>query len=358
MSILIVDDSPDELHLLSSLLEKAGYRSLLTAGSAEDAFRTLGVDGSESSPAAVDLVLMDIMMPQTDGLEACRRIRVHHRLHDLPIIVITVKSDPGDLRAAFTAGATDFIRKPVNEVELVARVSAALTLREERECRKEREEQLVKRTEELERALHEVKVLRGLIPICSHCKGVRNEQGYWQRIDEYIQARSEAEFIHGLCETCMAELDAQGRVERTKQDALDSSAAVPVTGRDKPGQSGTRDVESSSSEAAGDWAQARKARRVKLHCRLLFSAENIPSAEARVLDLSTSGCKAESLTPVTKGMELAVKLFLPDHQWELKIERAAVRWIEEKTFGLEFLGIRPAQRERIRLLLARSEKSP
>lgn len=95
---------------------------------------------------------------------------------------------------------------------------------------------------------------------------------------------------------------------------------------------------------------------MKLHCRLLFSAENIPSGEARVLDLSTSGCKAESLTPVRKGMELAVKLFLPDHEWELNIERAAVRWIEGKTFGLEFLTLRPAQRERIRLLLARSVK--
>jgi hypothetical protein len=54
-------------------------------------------------------------------------------------------------------------------------------------------------------------------------------------------------------------------------------------------------------------------------------------------------------------MELTVKLFLPDHEWELKLERAVVRWIEGKTFGLEFLSLRPAQRERIRLLLARSE---
>lgn len=152
--------------------------------------------------------MMDIMMPQTDGFEACRRIRAHHRLHDLPIIVITVKSDPGDLRDAFTAGATDFIRKPVNDVELVARVSAALTLREERECRREREQQLIGRTEELERALHEVKVLRGLIPICSNCKGVRNEQGYWQCIEEYIRDHSEAEFTHGVCQACMTELQA------------------------------------------------------------------------------------------------------------------------------------------------------
>ncbi len=355
MSILIVDDSPDELQLLSSLLERAGYRSLLTATSADDAFRTLGVAGSESSPAPVDLVLMDIMMPHTDGLEACQRIRAHHQLHDLPIIVITVKSDPGDLRDAFTAGATDFIRKPVNEVELVARVSAALTLREERECRKEREQQLIRRTEELERALHEVKVLRGLIPICSHCKGVRNEQGFWQHIEEYLRDHSELEFTHGVCETCLAQPASRSHRPSTNRNATDSSPAVAITGIDKRGQSGTRGVELSSTETAEDGVQARKARRVTFHCRLLFSAEHIPSGEARVLDLSTSGCKAESLTAVKKGMELTVKFFLPDHQWELKIERAAVRWVEGKTFGLEFLSIRPAQRERLRLLLARSE---
>ncbi len=355
MSILIVDDSPDELQLLSSLLERAGYRLLLTAASADDAFRTLGIAGSAPSPAPVDLVLMDILMPHTDGLEACRQIRAHHHLHDLPIIVITVKSDHGALRDAFTAGATDFIRKPVNEVELVARVSAALTLREERECRKEREQQLIRRTEELEQALHKVKVLRGLLPICSHCEDMRSEHGYWQGIEKFSQDHSEARSTHGGRQTCLTELPPEGRAALKHQDTADSSTTVPPRRRDKPGHSEARVVESPSPEAAGDGARARKARRVLFHCRLLFAAEHIPSGEARVLDLSTSGCKAESLTAVHKGMELTVKLFLPDHQWELTIERAAVRWVERKTFGLEFLSIRPAQRERLRLLLARSE---
>jgi CheY-like chemotaxis protein len=356
MSILIVDDSQDELLLLSSLLEKSGYKSLLTADSADDAFRKLGLDGCESPVSTIDLVLMDIVMPHTDGLEACTRIRSHPQLYDLPIIVITVKSDPEDLRAAFTAGASDFIRKPVNAVELVARVSTALTLREEREWRREREEQLVERTDELEQALRQVKVLRGLIPICSKCKGVRNEQGYWQRIEEYIQDHSEAQFTHGLCEACMRELYPQAHAELTGQPSARMSSTGLVTDRDQAKSIDAGAAPLPGTPRVADKAPARKARRVLVHCRLLMSGENIASAEGQVLDLSTAGCKAESSAALSKGMELTIKLMLPDHEWELKIERAVVRWVEGRTFGLEFLGIRPAQRERMRLFLAKVDK--
>ena len=60
--------------------------------------------------------------------------------------------------------------------------------------------------QDLEKALEEVKVLRGLIPICAHCKRVRNDDGLWQRIEKYIEARSEAQFTHGLCSDCAKEL--------------------------------------------------------------------------------------------------------------------------------------------------------
>ena len=76
----------------------------------------------------------------------------------------------------------DYIRKPVNPAELVARVSSALTLKEERTTRKAREQELLMRTQELERALREVKVLRGLIPICAKCKRVRTDPAKWQRL--------------------------------------------------------------------------------------------------------------------------------------------------------------------------------
>ena len=142
---------------------------------------------------------------QTCALPICR-ITATEWLQDIPIIVITVKTDEQDLFAAFAAGAMDYIRKPVNQAELVARVSSALTLRGERNTRKAREQELLMRTQELERALREVKVLRGFIPICAKCKRVRTDTGDWQRLEEYIQDHSEAEFSHGICQVCMREV--------------------------------------------------------------------------------------------------------------------------------------------------------
>jgi DNA-binding response OmpR family regulator len=206
VTILIVDDSRDEQELLSTRLEAAGYGSLMVADSAEAAFGILGQDSAERKTGEIDLILMDIMLPGVDGLEACRKIMATEWLRDIPIIVITAKTDEKDLLAAFAAGAMDYIRKPVNPVELVARVSSALTLKEERTARKAREQELLMRTQELEQALREVKVLRGLIPICAKCKRVRTDTGDWQRLEEYIQDHSEAEFSHGVCQVCMKEV--------------------------------------------------------------------------------------------------------------------------------------------------------
>jgi len=191
MAILIVDDSRDEQDLLSTRLRTAGYGSLMVADSAEAALEILGRENAGQGTGAVDLILMDIMLPGVDGLDACRRITT------------TAKTEEQDLLAAFAAGAMDYIRKPVNPVELVARVSSALTLRAERNTRKAREQELLMRTQELERALREAKVLRRMIPICANCKRVRTDAGDWQQLEEYIQGHAEVEFSHGICQVCM-----------------------------------------------------------------------------------------------------------------------------------------------------------
>ena len=206
MVILIVDDSRDEQDLLSTRLRAAGYESLRVADSAEAALGILGQSNAGQRTEEVDLILMDIMLPGVDGLEACRRIKKTESLQDIPIIVVTAKTEEKDLLAAFASGAMDYIRKPVNSVELVARVSSALTLREERITRKARERELLMRTQELEQALREVKVLRKLIPICANCKRVRTDAGDWQQLEGYIQDHSEVEFSHGVCQACMKQV--------------------------------------------------------------------------------------------------------------------------------------------------------
>jgi DNA-binding response OmpR family regulator len=206
VAILIVDDSRDEQDLLSTRLRAAGYESLMVADSAEAALGVLGQGNPGQRTGEVDLILMDIMLPGVDGLDACRRITATEQLQDIPIIVITAKTEEKDLRAAFAAGAMDYIRKPVNPVELVARVSSALALKAERTTRKAREQELLLRTQELEQALRDVKVLRRLIPICANCKRVRTDAGDWQQLEEYIQGHSEVEFSHGICQVCMREV--------------------------------------------------------------------------------------------------------------------------------------------------------
>ncbi|MDK2743874.1 MAG: response regulator [Nitrospira sp.] len=205
MPLLIVDDSPDQHRLLQSILAKAGHDQIVAVDSAQAAFATLNLDGAQLS-VKVDLILMDVLMPEIDGVEACRRIKQQAHLRDIPIIMVTAKNDLNNLKEAFSAGAMDYINKPVNEVELLARVASALTLKNEMDRRKEREAELHRSNQELQRALKEVKVLRGLIPICASCKKIRNDGGFWQQLEEYIGEHSEAEFSHGLCQPCLKKL--------------------------------------------------------------------------------------------------------------------------------------------------------
>ena len=98
----------------------------------------------------------------------------------------------------------------------------------------------------------------------------------------------------------------------------------------------------------------RRGRRLSLSCRLFFFGEDDFEGEATVLDLSTNGCQVTSLIQVHVGMTLRLSLFLHDQKWPLRIDEALVRWVSGAMFGLEFTGIRPAQRERVRAIIMKA----
>lgn len=143
MRILVVDDQEDSRDLTEGALLSAGYGDVVTATSAWEALKLLDVGHTGDEAAAVDLALLDIVMPEMDGVEACARIRNDPRYGDLPIIMVTSLDDMNSLANAFVAGATDYITKPVNRIELIARVRAALRLKQELDRRQAREHELL-----------------------------------------------------------------------------------------------------------------------------------------------------------------------------------------------------------------------
>jgi diguanylate cyclase (GGDEF)-like protein len=154
MSILIIDDVPVTRKIIKSFLEDGGYRETIQAQSAEDAFRILGLytDENTTPPPKIDLILMDIVLQGIDGIEACRMIKNNQRSANIPIVILTAYSSSEHIETAFKAGAIDFLPKPVNKLELHARVRSILHFKSEVDRLREREQHLVETTLKLERA--------------------------------------------------------------------------------------------------------------------------------------------------------------------------------------------------------------
>jgi len=202
MSILIIDDFQEQRDLLYSILNRAGFGPLLPVATAREGLQQLGV-GKKGKVSAVDLVLMDLEMPEIDGLEACRRIRTDERLQNLPIIVITAHNTAEDIQAAYTAGATDYIRKPVIPAELIARTANALSLKQEIDARKIREQELLDRTKELDHAFEQITTFHGTLHICARCKRVKTDGALWQRIEDYLRRQARSKITEGVCDFCL-----------------------------------------------------------------------------------------------------------------------------------------------------------
>ena len=142
MSILIVDDNPVNIFVIEKILKQAGYQDLVSLNSAQELFEYIQFGEDSSRYNEIDLILLDIMMPEIDGLEVCRRLQKEEKFKDIPIIFVTALEDANKLAEALDIGAMDYITKPINKVELLARMRVALRLKSELNWHKEQEENL------------------------------------------------------------------------------------------------------------------------------------------------------------------------------------------------------------------------
>ena len=194
IKVLVVEDDLFFQRVLQKRLTIEGYQVAAAA------------DGREGMKAIVtfepDLVISDWMMPEVDGLELCQSVKTGLRDAAPYFILLTAKGEINDRLLALETGADDYLVKPCDQAELMARVRAGL--------------RIVLLTQDLRRAVQELKIahgeldqlrastnrIAGTLPICTFCKKVRVGDEEWQEIDQYLASREQADFSHGICPSC------------------------------------------------------------------------------------------------------------------------------------------------------------
>lgn len=152
MRILIVDDSKSDVEFIKAVLHSSGFKDVTEAGSAKKAYEILGIDGGGQAEADVDLILLDVNMPDVSGIEVCTTIRSYEIFADTPIIIITASGEKETLQLAFEVGASDYIKKPFSSIELISRIRSNWKLRQKIDQLKVRHVELTEMTRQLEQA--------------------------------------------------------------------------------------------------------------------------------------------------------------------------------------------------------------
>jgi putative two-component system response regulator len=117
-TILVVDDTPDNLSMISGLLKDAYRVKVATNGE-----RALAIAAGDPKP---DLILLDIMMPEIDGFEVCRRLKLSEDTRTIPVVFLSAKTEEAERKRGLEVGAIGYLCKPVDPRELLAEVSSHL----------------------------------------------------------------------------------------------------------------------------------------------------------------------------------------------------------------------------------------
>lgn len=188
MKLLIADDDTISQIMLKAMAAKAGYDSIVT-GNGLRAYEIL------SQPDAPKLAILDWMMPGMDGVEVCRKVREIKTDEPSYLILLTSRANRKDIVQGLTSGANDYIIKPYDIEELHVRIGVGRRV-------VDLQAMLAGRIAELQAALAQIKTLHGILPICMYCKKIRDDEQYWQQVENYMTTHTEAQFSHSICPDC------------------------------------------------------------------------------------------------------------------------------------------------------------
>ncbi|MCX6967675.1 MAG: response regulator [Verrucomicrobia bacterium] len=177
------------------------------------------------------VILLDLVMPQLDGLTLLKRLRANPVTAEVPIVVLSAEEEAQTKSDAFAIGANDYLVKLPDVIELRARIryhsrahlnrlhreEAHAALRESQQELVRKNTELSLKNEEIRQALAEVKELRGLLPICCNCKKIRDDQNYWCQIDAYLTEHTDVIFSHSLCPECYSNVMKEWHDQKTEE---------------------------------------------------------------------------------------------------------------------------------------------
>lgn len=185
--VMIVEDEAIVAADMAATLDEMGYEIASLIHTGEDAVR-------HSEIEKPDIVLMDILLAgKINGIEAAELIK---KRNNIPVIFVTAYSDDAIIDRAKKTEPAGYIVKPISSRELRIALDMALY---KHKAELEREKLL----RELQTALSQIKTLKGLLPICAWCKRIRNDKGYWDSVEAFIEDHTEATFTHGICPNCL-----------------------------------------------------------------------------------------------------------------------------------------------------------
>jgi putative two-component system response regulator len=187
-TVLVVDDTPDNLSLMSALLKNSYKVKVANHGD-----KALRIAASATPP---DVILLDVMMPDIDGYEVCRRLQANPRTRDIPVIFLTARSEVEDEQKGLALGAVDYITKPISPPILMARVATQLSLKASADFLRSQndflEAEVARRTSELE-AIQDVTILA----MASLAETRDSETGkHLLRTQRYVKALAEKLRLH------------------------------------------------------------------------------------------------------------------------------------------------------------------